>query len=55
MKIWVIYGYDYDWKEPYVSVAYLSEEKAKSRAKAMKEDNAYRWNSVWVDEIEVKE
>lgn len=29
MAIWVIYGYDYDWKESLFGGAYSTEEKAK--------------------------
>lgn len=41
-KVWVVYGYDYDWKEPYVSGVYTTHKAALheiSRLKGNKDRN----------------
>lgn len=52
MKVWVVYGYDYDLKNPFVIRAFTNEKEAKECQEYM---NSHPVDSeiYWVDSVDL--
>lgn len=55
MRVWIIYGYDIDWKEAYVHTVHASREDALIEMERMKGCDSYRWRSIELAERDLME